>query len=469
MMKNEPERKGAETVIDLMNVSAYRENNRIEAKKALGGLPKSIWETYSAFANALGGVILLGVEENMRDHSLHPVDLPDPQGMIEEFWTFLRDGKTVSVNILTEENVRVVEVDGGDIIAIEVPRARRSQRPVYVGGDPMMGSYRRNGEGDYRCSREEVQEMLRDAARQTPDMRLLTDLGLDALEEESVTAYRALLHADKAEPMDVLLRRIGAVVEKDGVLYPTAAGLLMFGRDAEIRREFPCFSLEYHSKVAAADGNESVQVIIGGNVYDFYVRVSRMLRQSHAPEVYPALEEALINCLLNADYHGHGGIVIRCTEGTVEFANPGQFRIDVQTAFGGGVSDPRNLSMARMFETIGVGSGTGSGLAGILTLWRSKGWQTPSIRETFSPARVTLCLSMRLAENAAAPELPAAVSRNLLRTAVIADVTEFVCVTAEDTAARLNGNISVVRNCLEALTAEGILVEEPPEFYRLKN
>ena len=96
-------------MIDFSKIEQYRENNRIEAKKALGGLPKSIWETYSAFANTHGGIILLGVEE-WADKSLHTVDLPDPDRLIKEFWDIVNNPNKTSVNVLSSKDVFVQEV-----------------------------------------------------------------------------------------------------------------------------------------------------------------------------------------------------------------------------------------------------------------------------------------------------------------------------------------------------------------------
>lgn len=138
-------------MIDFDRLEEYKENNRIEAKKALGGLPHSIWETYSAFANTLGGIILLGVEE-YPDKSLHAVDLPDPERLIREFLEIVNNPLRASANILSDEDIYVQEVEGNSIIVINVPRAKEEQRPVYLDGNP-ANSYYRNGEGDYKYGR----------------------------------------------------------------------------------------------------------------------------------------------------------------------------------------------------------------------------------------------------------------------------------------------------------------------------
>lgn len=137
----------------------YRENGYVEAKEALGGLPESLWETYSAFANAEGGVILLGVGERP-DKSLRFLELLDPEGLLEDFRAILNDPAKVSVNLLTEEDIQVLRDEEKCIIAIFVPEAPPGQKPVYLANDPWRHSYRRVGEADKRCTREEVAEML---------------------------------------------------------------------------------------------------------------------------------------------------------------------------------------------------------------------------------------------------------------------------------------------------------------------
>ena len=151
-------------MLDLNNLQNYRENNRIEAKQALGGLPESIWETYSAFANTQGGVILLGVEE-LEDKSLHALDLLDPQWLIDDLWDGLYDPNVVSINILTPDHIRIHQVDGKQIVAVTVPAAAWDQRPVYIGTNPLRGTYRRSGEGDYRCTPEVVRAMMEQSGK----------------------------------------------------------------------------------------------------------------------------------------------------------------------------------------------------------------------------------------------------------------------------------------------------------------
>ena len=146
-------------MIDLHHLEQYRENNRLEAKRALGGLPWSLWETYSSFANTLGGLILLGVEE-YEDHSLHPIDLPDPAGLLQDFWFIVNDPHQVSLNILRNDYVQALRIDGRQIVAIYIPPATAAQKPVYIGGDPLRGTYRRVGEADILCTPEEVQLMV---------------------------------------------------------------------------------------------------------------------------------------------------------------------------------------------------------------------------------------------------------------------------------------------------------------------
>ena len=173
-------------MIDFKRIEEYSENNRIEAKRALGGLPGSIWETYSAFANSFGGILLLGVEE-LPDKTFRTVNLPAPEKLIAEFWEIIGDKSRVSENILSKWDVEIHTIDGDHIISITVPRADRRRRPVYIGNNPYQGSYRRDGEGDYHCTEEEVRMMLRDTQERTLDEKVLPHMSGEVFVGETLS------------------------------------------------------------------------------------------------------------------------------------------------------------------------------------------------------------------------------------------------------------------------------------------
>lgn len=110
---------------------AYREGNRLEAKSAQASLPRSLWETYSAFANTDGGCIVLGVEETRS--GLKVVGVPNPNNLGEMlFWDAVNNPAKVSANLLTNSDVSVEEKDGLSVIVIRVPRASHDARRCFL-------------------------------------------------------------------------------------------------------------------------------------------------------------------------------------------------------------------------------------------------------------------------------------------------------------------------------------------------
>ena len=77
-----------------LDIFSLVENDEIECKKAGGGLPKDLWETYSAFANTTGGTILLGVKEEKG--KFYPIGVENAENIIKDLWDNLNNSKKVS-------------------------------------------------------------------------------------------------------------------------------------------------------------------------------------------------------------------------------------------------------------------------------------------------------------------------------------------------------------------------------------
>ena len=167
--------------------------------------------------------------------------------------------------------------------------AKREEKPVYINDDLFGGTYRRNHEGDYRCTRLQGKTLLRDQAENTMDMEVLDDVPMEDLNYETIQGYRNRHRILKSgHPFERLndseyLRSIGAaaISRDDKQLHPTAAGMLMFGNEYDIVRHFPEYFLDYREMLDPAirwtDRLQSSSGEWSGNICDFYFRVYNKL------------------------------------------------------------------------------------------------------------------------------------------------------------------------------------------------
>ena len=419
------------TLDELLERLDIGESQDVEFKKAEGGFPRSAWESIAAFANTAGGYLVLGVRE--RDGRFEPVGVSNPSAQIKVFWDGHNNPQLLSTPLCSDADVAVHDLGGRKLLVIAVPAASRTQRPVFIGGNPLSGTYKRNFEGDYRCTEAEGRRMLRDASDEPQDGRILAHFGLDDLDADTLKAFRQRFgsrepdHPFLALDDQRLLTQLGGwrrdrVSGEEGL---TLAGLLMFGKERSLLDALPRYHLDYQEKHSDdPDERWQFRLTLDGrwqpNLFNFYYRVyGRLVEGLNVPfkldsesvrvgetHVHQALREALVNTLAHADHEAPQGIIVTKRPDAFVFRNAGRLRVPVDRLYEGGISDPRNPSLQKMFQMLGLGEKSGSGFPKILRAWREQHWLIPLVSEALDLEITTLTLPL-------ASLIPEAVEREL--------------------------------------------------------
>ena len=410
----------AELIDRILEAVHVGETTDWEFKSARGGFPGSFWDTYSAFANTDGGIVILGAREDDRGVQLDGLTAAQLGEYQKILWDGLNNRGKVSCHLLTNDDVQPVTIEQANLLAIHVPRAARGDRPVYLGPNPFGNTYRRHHEGDYRCADDEVRRMLADADPIPADHRILVGFTLDDLHPASLTQFRQRFRAAKGEhawlsleDKELLERLAGWRRDRaTGAEGLTLAGLLMFGKDQAIRdpEAAPAYFVDYREKLDPTT-RWSDRVYPDGtweaNLFQFYQRVWPKLsaglpvpfqleggmRRDDTP-AHESLREAFVNALIHADYAVPGGVVVERYQDRFVFGNPGTLLVSLEQFRRGGVSECRNKSLQKMFLMIGGGEQAGSGVDKIRSGWRSRHWRAPLISTQSQPDRVQLALPM---------------------------------------------------------------------------
>ena len=391
---------------------------QVEVKAASGGVPHAVWSTVSAFANTVGGTIVLGLDEA---EGFRPVEGFDA--------TTLRDGM---VSGLARKVVPPVHgcvdihtLDGGAVVVVDIDELPAHEKPCYVESQGKeRGSYRRHGDGDHRMSTYEVFLHSVNVRQPEDDVAPVADATIDDLDHELVDGFLGRLRAagrravEGVDDVDAL-RRLNVLSRSRPDPVPTVAGLLALGQYPQ------AFFPQWMVSVSAFPGGSKEAVVddlrlldhatVDGPIPVMVDRavavVLRSLRSAlHSagvgaiptPEVpVDVLREALTNALTHRDYSAFvrgEQVLVDIFPDRVEVTNPGGI-------WGGrttrdlldGVSRSRNEKLALLLQDVPLPgtSGTvcenrGSGIPRMFGSMRGHGLAVPTFKDRTTTFTVVL-------------------------------------------------------------------------------
>jgi ATP-dependent DNA helicase RecG len=325
-----------------------KESLEVEFKSAQGGLPKSIWETISAFANTQGGWIVLGVVE--KGQSVVIEGVKNAYSMLQTFADLARNSQKISHMVCGADDSSIDRLLEQDVIVLRIPAAPRKARPVYINQNPYQGTYVRRHGGDYHCNKQEVDRMMREASDVGVDSTVLAKYSFeDDIDADSLAKYRRRYQTSHPESAwnnygdyEFLKAIKGINRDRDrNVESITVAGLLLVGKAESIRDWRTRHLIDYRVLPEADQGSErwDDRIAWEGNLFGaFEIIYPRLIQALPVPfqlkegtridsTVHVVLREALVNLLVHTDYsESQSSLIFHSSKGFF-FRNPGSSRV----------------------------------------------------------------------------------------------------------------------------------------------
>lgn len=484
------------------------ESTEVEFKSAAGGFPGSFWETYSALGNTNGGFIVLGIKEKNQKFRLDKLTEEQILKYKKQYWDDVHNRNKANTCLTMDSDVFEENYGGSHILIFRIPRAQYSKKPIYIGPNPLEGTYVRRHEGDYKLEPDAVRRMFADADVLTHplDGKILKNLSLEKdFDTTTIRQYRQLhnnAHAghpwSELSDLDFFKKIGGYKSDPDtGEEGFTLAAVLMFGLEQTILRFLPHYYVDFREKLSTDPAIRWTDRIHPdgtweANLYQFHRRVYLKMSQSlptpfklegiqriDDTPAHKALREAIINTIIHSRFNSMHCIVIEHYPDRLVFRNPGSLLVTLEQYYEGGTSICRNSNLQKMFEFIGEGERAGSGIDTIKKGWKENGWAEPEVREIADPEQVELTLFLNnggkdeptnnVGEPTRTDIEPINDNDEPIKDLISSDsLSIYRLIKAQPTLSKpkiaeaLNISISTVKRRIEELVAKGIIKHEGP-------
>jgi len=354
-----------------------RESKTLEFKSALPNF-QTLIRTCVAFANGIGGKIVIGVDDTSK--AILGIDNKTRDRVYDEFPNSLYDA--TSPNLFAE--IYEKRFDDLSVMIIEIPYGLK--KPVFVKSEGMpKGVYLRAGSSTRKASQEYIDELLRESTPNHFDEEKI-DADISILSKEQIKTALKTVSTERLLHEKII--RIKSNREKK--YCPTVSGILCFYNQPD---QFIPEALIYCTRFHGTSGRNIIQTeAIHGNIEkqietafqlvkswlirDYQLQNTKLKGRTLVPE--DALREAITNALIHRKYWIPGATKIALYDDRLEIFNPGSFPglFDLNQ-LGDGTTYLRNPTLARLARRLGVVEKLGTGIHLIFESCRNAGIKKP--------------------------------------------------------------------------------------------
>jgi len=387
------------------------ESSAVEVKSAHRGTPRRILEPLSALANRTGGgVIIFGLDES---GDYRAVGVHDASRLQQEVADVANEMEPALRPEFTVE-----EFEGHIVVALEVPELPARQRPCYHRPSGLQrGSFIRVGNTNRLMTDYEIFGYVSARSQPTFDEEAVDGATLADLDQAKLLAYLGALKESRPDasylerPVEQVLQQLRIVKEDAGVLHPTLAGLLVFGKYPQSFE--PQLVITYVQFYGTTEDEKTprgerfldnrrfegpLPELVEAAVRHVMssVRKSSLIEGIYRRDIpeYPeeAVREAAVNAVAHRDYSNfvRGSYVqIRLFADRLEVQSPGGLYGNVTEETLDSEQSTRNRVLMRLLEDVRIVENRGSGIGAMIRALRDANMEPPKFRDMRSSFWVT--------------------------------------------------------------------------------
>jgi ATP-dependent DNA helicase RecG len=396
--------KSAKALIQELNETD--ETEHLEAKEISGSdVGKSFYETVCALSNEPdlgGGTILLGVE---KEQALFPLYSASGVSEPDKIASDIASGCSTTFNIPVRVDISQEKVGEKVVVRVDVPELQRNQKPLYFKSQGLpRGAFRRSGPTDVRCTDEDLLAFFHNKTHEPYDSCIADDAVYDDLDESAIGAYRRArsevnrLAEELTWTDEDMLYALGAIKRSNESIKITVTGLVMFGKQAALRRLFPSHRVDYIRVPGSTWVSDPERVFesvdMRGPVLTLLPRVIAAIiddlpkafgidengsgQRTELPVIpYRVIREAVVNSLMHRSYQIAQPIQIVRYSNRIEIKNPG-YSLKSQERFDEPGSLIRNPHIAEILHETRFAETKGSGIRVMRKYMANSGLSSPT-------------------------------------------------------------------------------------------